>query len=127
MVTAMAGIDMGKDPLDDMLAGLARVHTAPWDDLEARVLADAVSVQAERAALQPPSRQMAGPSVWVRLVRAFGGGPATAGLGTAAIAGVLLGIWQPASVASMAAPVWETATEGTVDLLPDADDFLAEG
>lgn len=126
----MTDIDADDAALDRMLAGLAQNDPMPSDGLMDRVLADAAAVQAsvsvQRHSVRPKDRRKVS-ARWVWLSDLFGHGPAKAGLGTAAIAGVLLGFLQPAPVASVAAAVWGTETAGSVDLLPGIDDFMAEG
>ncbi len=126
----MTDIDGNNAALDKMLAGLAQDDPMPSDGLMGRVLADAAAVQAtvsvQRHSVRAIDRRKAS-ARWGGWSDLFGHGPAKAGLGTAAIAGVLLGFLQPTPVASMAAAVWSTETAGSVDLLPGIDDFMAEG
>ncbi len=121
----------GKDAeLDQLLAGLGAMRPAVPDALMARVLADAAAVQDDaqsaRAALRPATG-VAGGSVWGRIAGALGGGKVMAGLGSAAIAGVVLGFAQPAPIATLSSTLWGQDFDVSVDLLPIADDFLAEG
>ena len=127
---AMTDIDREEAMLDRMLAGLAQDDPIPSDVLMRRVLADAAAVQASMPVQRPlvvTTDQRKASVRWGWLSDLFGHGSAKAGLGTAAIAGVLLGFLQPAPVASLAAAVWGTETAGSVDLLPGIDDFMAEG
>jgi hypothetical protein len=126
----MADTDETGGTLDRMLAGLAQADPCPSDRLMSRVLADAAAVQSKASVLQrvvgPGERQSTSAGRgW--LSRLFGHGPATVGLSTAAIAGVLLGFLQPAPVGSMAAAVWGTDPADSVDLFPGIDDFMTEG
>lgn len=122
--------DNSGDDLDRLLAGLAAVPRAASDQLVTRILGDADSVQRETA-----SRRKAGAmassdaraGVWARLVQAVGGAGALAGLGTAAVAGVALGVLQPASLSGLTAAVWGETETMSVDLLPDTDELWTEG
>lgn len=122
--------DDGGDDLDRLLAGLAAVPRDASDQLVTRILGDADRVQRDAAA----GRRAGGTAspgahagFWARLVQAVGGAGAVAGLGTAAVAGVALGVLQPASLSGVTAAVWgETATM-SVDLLPDTGDLWTEG
>jgi hypothetical protein len=127
----MTNAMMGKDAeLDQLLAGLGTVQPAVPDALMARILADAATIRddAEAARVQAgPAAGVARASFWVRIAVALGGGRVLAGLGTAAVAGVVLGFAQPAPIATLSSTVWGLDFDVSVDLLPTADDFLAEG
>ncbi|MGP3724126.1 dihydroorotate dehydrogenase [Cereibacter sphaeroides] len=107
--------------LDDLFAEARREAPMPSADLMARILADAA---AERPAPAParsaPRRRL---SPW--LLALFGGGGVFAGLATATLAGVWIGMAQPAPVAEA---LWG-GTAGdpleSVDLLPGYDLFAS--
>ncbi|MEO0774585.1 MAG: hypothetical protein AAFZ04_15555 [Pseudomonadota bacterium] len=80
------------DPLDAEFAALAAQDTPPRDDLIARVMADADAVQADFMALPAPAKRSAGR----RVLAVIGGWPSLAGLATAGLAGVWIGMAQPA-------------------------------
>jgi hypothetical protein len=120
--------DDPNDMLDGLLAGLGRQHLAVPDDLMRRVLADAVAVQ---AAAHPPLRSAASiqtqKGFWRRLVVSLGGTGAVAGLGTAAVAGIMLGYLQPATINGLTSTLWGETQQMSVDLLADTGDLWAEG
>jgi hypothetical protein len=87
------------------------------DALMARVLADADAHQPRDVVAKA-----AVPGIWNRLLAAIGGGPALAGLSTAALCGVWIGFAQPGQVADLLL-VGSTATE-TLDVFPAFDDFV---
>lgn len=115
--------------LDRLLAELGRTPTPVPDALMARVLDDAAAVQAARAA-QPAVERLARParaSWWQRLTEAVGGRGVLAGLGSVAVAGLMLGFVQPAPLADVTDAVWGQTVDVSVELLPAADDLWAEG
>lgn len=88
------------DMLDELFAQARADHVTPPDDLVARVLADAASVQAGRAAAEPPVRQ----GLWARTLDTIGGWPAVGGLATAGLVGLWIGVAPPDAVEDFAAP-----------------------
>ena len=85
-----------QDDLDDLLALAARRPVVPSDALLERVLADALALQPEAAGFRPPAQPRKG--LMARLAAVFGGAPALAGLGTAAVFGLVLGYYSPATL-----------------------------
>ena len=127
MTNAMTGKD---GELDQLLADLGAVRTDVPDALMARILADAVTVQnnAQSApARHYPATSRAQASIWARIAATVGGGKVLAGLGSAAVVGVVLGFVQPAPIATLSSTVWGQNIDVSVDLLSIDDDFLAEG
>ncbi|MEO0750984.1 MAG: hypothetical protein AAFY25_04215 [Pseudomonadota bacterium] len=103
------------DPLERDFRALKAHAAPPGDDLMARVLADADAVQA--AAMAPPPR--AASSFGTRFVRLIGGWPSLAGLATAGIAGVWIGLTQPAAlIEGSQALLYGDQTMALVDLDP---------
>ena len=92
--------DKETDGLEAHFDAARRQAATPSDDLMRRVLSDALQAQAEMAGPQARTRPRAG---WVRQVfGALGGWPAVAGLSTAAVAGVWLGVAPPAGLDEVA-------------------------
>jgi hypothetical protein len=129
------GLDDGDGTDLDAMLRAARAEPVP-DALMARVLADAAQVQAGFAAAPVPARPAMRPRVAVprpgplrRLVRAAGGGAACAGLATAALAGLWVGLAQPAILSPVSLHLWPDAAAESVDLIPSFDEVLgyAEG
>ncbi len=82
-----------ENKLVDVLLDVAKDDAPrPSNDLMARVLADAVTTQAGFARVPP---QTPTPPIWHDLFRFLGGWPAMAGLATATVAGVWLGVFPP--------------------------------
>lgn len=108
--------------LDDLFAAARAVPPAPSDTLMARVLADALAEQ-PRMAMQAPGPRPRGPGLWARLVWALGGTGALAGMGTAAVTGLFLGLVQPAGLAGLNEAMLGTPLE-TVELIPGIDGLL---
>ncbi len=109
---------MQDSDLDRLLADAARRVPEPPEALMTRVLADAL-------ALQPPAprpRARPRPGLLSRLSAALGGGPALAGLGTAAVFGIALGYLSPATLDYLTGAAADTA-----EFFPDADFLVTEG
>ena len=109
-----------QDDLDDLLGLAARRPAVPSDALMARVLADAQALQPAvpvfRAAPVPR------PGLLARLASVFGGPPALAGLGTAAVFGLALGYLSPSTLDYLTG-----ASTDTADFFPEADFLTTEG
>lgn len=114
--------------LDKLLARIGTGRQAVSDALMARVLSDAATVQDAAKAMPARFRPAVMPRTrWSRIAAAVGGGRVLAGLGTAAVTGVVIGFAQPAPLAALTAAVWGPELDIGVDLWPDAGDLLAEG
>ncbi|MES2667370.1 MAG: dihydroorotate dehydrogenase [Pseudomonadota bacterium] len=116
------------DDLDLLFAAAAQAPLLPSDALLARVLADAVTHQPPAAAPRPALRAAAArrPGFWTRLAAAVGGAGVLAGLGSAAMAGVMIGFAEPAALSMVTGGIYETTLDA-VDLVPSFDPFLTEG
>lgn len=115
----------GSKDLDDLFATAAAQRMAPSEALMARVLADAKAEQ-PRAPVGLPARPAAPrPGLWAALAEIFGGGGALAGIGTAAVAGVVIGFAQPAGLGNLTEAVFGTPLE-TVELIPSVETLFAE-
>jgi hypothetical protein len=117
------GTDMREQDLDDLFAE-ARAQEPPENaGLMARVLADA-----ERNMPKPVVRVVRRrPGFWAQAAAALGGGGVLAGLGTAAVAGVMLGFVQPTSVSAVTDMIFAETPFDEVDLLAGIDAILTEG
>lgn len=110
-----------QDDLDDLLATAARRPALPSETLMERVLADALALQPQAPALRP-APPVGGRGVLSWLASVFGGPPALAGLGTAAIFGLALGYYSPATLDYL------TGTSAVAaDFFPEADFLTTEG
>lgn len=112
---------MQDDELDRLLATAAKAAPAPSDALMERVLADALALQPQPAALRtapPPVRA----SHLSRLLAALGGGPALAGLSMAAAFGIALGYLSPTTMDYLTG-----STTDVAEFFPDADFLATEG
>ncbi len=113
-----------RDDLDDLLALARSRPMEPSDALMARVLADALAEQPRAVAAQTvpfgvPRRG------WLSLVaEVFGGFGGLAGVGGAAVAGLVLGFVQPAPVTEFADAVLGVQA-ASVDLMPGTDALMA--
>jgi hypothetical protein len=112
---------MQDDDLDQLLATAARTTPQPSHALMQRVLADALALQPQANALRPPAPP-ARAGFLTRLIGAIGGGPALAGLGTAAAFGIVLGYLSPSTLDLLTG----TSTD-VAEFFPDADFLTTEG
>lgn len=127
----------GSKDMDALFSAAARQRMAPSDALMARVLADGLAEQPRAPQVQslrppvvrPVARPMARPGLWAGfwagLTEVFGGGGALAGIGTAAVAGVVIGFAQPAGLGPLTEAVFGTPLE-TVELIPSVETLFAE-
>lgn len=100
------------DELDDLFAAARREQASPA--LLARVLTDAEAVQARPVRRAPR---------WRGVLRVMlGGAGALTGMATAALAGVWIGLAEPAPLVAVTEAL---LSQGSVDVLPTYD-FLAE-
>lgn len=90
----MSNTPPGDDPLDSFFEAARAAQPRPDADLTARVLADAAAMQPKPAAPVRPAK-----SGWFG---AIGGWPALAGLVTATVAGVSIGVADPAYIGDLA-------------------------
>lgn len=121
-----------QDDLDDMLAVARHRHAEPSPELLARILSDAETVQDGRTtAPRSAPRFVSGSGAvsgavsgfWRRVLGLLpGGAGATAGMATAALAGVWIGYAQPGNLSTVAAALW---VDQRVDLIPSYD-FVTE-
>lgn len=108
-----------QDDLDDLLAKAARRPAVPSEALMERVLAVALALQPAPVPLRAAARP---PGLLARLGAVFGGPPALAGLGTAAVVGLALGYLNPTTFDYLTG----TATD-TAEFFPEADFLTTEG
>jgi len=119
---------VNKQPLDgaelDPFFDAARDTIAqPSDDLMARIMADASALAAPSVARAEP-----GPGPLARLLGLIGGWPAAAGLATAALTGVMIGLASPDALQNLTDGFLTTATQYQIeDLMPSFGDLLGEG
>ena len=112
-----------RDDLDDLFAEASGGPVMPSDELMARILADANALADERERLVRPVPARRG---WRDLLRTLGGWPAVGGLVASTVAGLWIGVAQPAAVSDLAASVW--GEQVSVNLGVDVDPLsLLEG
>lgn len=112
---------MQDEDLDRLLASAAKAAPLPSEALMQRVLDDALALQPQPAHLRPaPAPARAGRLA--RFLHALGGGPALAGLGTAAVFGIALGYLSPTTLDYLTG-----ATADAAEFFPDADFLTTEG
>lgn len=113
---------MPNDDLDDLFASAARQRIDPSGALLDRVIADALALQPRPPVLSPTPAPR--PGLLARLALAFGGGPALAGVCTAAVAGLMLGYFSPTTYDYLTLGL--TGAE-VIDLFPTTDFLSSEG
>ena len=118
---------MTDDDLDDLFA-TARNAAPPQPSpaLMARILADAAS---EQPRPRPVARPAPSGFSFRALIAALGGMGAMAGLATATMAGVWIGLAPPTAVDDLAAALWTVEDGEQVELFPDLEGMIddAEG
>lgn len=112
---------MQDDDLDRLLATAAQQAPAPSEALMERVLADALALQPAPHAYHRVEAAPR-PGLLARLMAVFGGAPALAGLGTAAVFGLALGYYSPTTMDYLTG-----ATADTAEFFPEADFLTTEG
>lgn len=110
-----------QDDIDDLLAVAARRPLVPSEALMERVLADALALQPETTTFRPAAPAPR-PGVLARLAAVFGGAPALAGLGTAAVFGLVLGYYSPTTLDYLTG-----ASADATEFFPGADFLTTEG
>lgn len=116
----MGKSEMRDTDLDDLFAEARREAPVPSADLIARILSDAAAAQPDPHRPRPAPRRRPN-----RTLALFGGGGLFAGLATATIAGVWIGVAQPAPVAEA---LWRGAAAeplDSVELVPGYELFAS--
>ena len=113
--------------LDALFFAAAQDRPTPSDDLMARIMADA---EAEIAAASIPAAVTSAPRQgWLASVIAtIGGWPAAAGLATAAVTGLMIGLVPPDSLLELADDYLVASSVYELDdFMPSYGDLLGEG
>jgi hypothetical protein len=111
---------MQDDDIDRLLAEAAERRLDPSRGLMERVLADALALQPQPALALPAAVPRV--SLFSRIAAALGGGPALAGLCSAAAVGIAVGYLSPSVLDYLTG-----ASADTVELFPDTDFLQTEG
>lgn len=119
-----------KPDIDGLLAAARGRAAEPSADLLARVLADAYALQ-PAAPMAPVTARPAPRPRWAGLLALFGGGAGLAGLVTAGVAGLMIGLLQPAPVSAFTGAMTgvlggAAAPLETVELIPSFDGWQGE-
>ena len=105
--------------LDGLFAAAKAAAPQPSPDLMARILADA-----EASVAAPPKRR---PSFWAGVLESIGGWPSAAGLATAAVAGLAIGLGTPDTLETLSGGYLAAGGYQLEDLMPSYGDLLEEG
>lgn len=110
--------------LDALFAAEKQDALEPSEDLMARILADATGVQEKMGVerVEPATSN----GFWSALNSALGGWPTLAGLATATVAGVWIGVSPPQSLDTLTETVLGNSLDYS-DYLPSFDSVLTEG
>ena len=116
--------------LEDMFAAARSSHMEPTPDLMARIMADAEEVAAGNVqAPQPdPSSNLRSTGFLGQLLAAIGGWPAMAGLATAGVTGLVIGLGSAETLDGLASDYLNVTAEIGLDgLVPSYTGLLDEG
>jgi len=102
-----------RDLLDDLFAEAAETPAAPSDDFMSRIMADAVALQPQSPSLVSAQVPPASQGFLSRIWEGMGGWSAFAGLTTATLAGVWIGVDTPAVADGVMSLYFESATDVT--------------
>jgi hypothetical protein len=120
---------MQERELAELFAEARATAPQPSAALLARIEADAASARPAGAPARPVSRPSGG--ALARWLAGLGGGAALAGLASAAVAGIWLGVAQPAPVSAITGRVAEAFGQDSafdyVELIPSFDALATEG
>ena len=112
-----------------MFAQARDTPSLPDADFMARLMADAEALQpAPRGLVDPKSAAAVAPrrGILSRLIAVLGGAGAVAGIGSAAMAGLVIGYVQPDPLVSLTDGFGLVAVSESLDLLPSFDTLLTE-
>ncbi len=120
-----------KRPLDDrdldkLFAGAREAAPLPSDRLIARILADAEAQMGQPTQAAAPARPR---GRLAALIAGIGGWPSAAGLATATVAGLAIGLSAPDTLDTLSGGYFAVSDGGYAvdELLPTYDDLLGEG
>jgi hypothetical protein len=105
--------------LDALFAEARAAHPDPDAALTARVMADALAIDAARRVPPRAAPQGGLAALWRALTAAFGGATPVAGMATAAAVGLWVGFAAPAPVAAFAPGLLLQGEAADLDLIPD--------
>ena len=121
------GTDMREPDLEGLFAEALRQAPPESSALMGRVMADAVAHQLRHAAVSRRREMPRKSGYWSRIVLALGGKGVLAGLGTAILAGVMLGFTEPSALTTLTDGIFAQTPLAEVELLPSIDAILTEG
>jgi hypothetical protein len=121
------GSDEHEHDLDSLFAEVRAQGQIDSTVLQAKVFGDAIRLQPQANGLRRAPVPTPRFAFFNRLAAALGGKAILAGIGAAAISGVLVGFAQPASLTAMTGSLFAEAPLDQLDLFPSVDDILTEG
>lgn len=117
--------DMRGHDIDDLLAKARAQRPLDSAALMEKVLADAMVHQPKPMRSEVRPQQIVG--FWASIFHALGGKGGLAGLGSAAMVGVMLGFVQPTSFTTLTDAFIAQSPLGDMELIPGVDAILTEG
>lgn len=111
--------------LDKLFGALRDDAPQMSDDLMARILADAAAHQPKSIVTMAAPPVVSQGGFWSAFAALFGGAGALAGIGTAAVAGLVVGFVQPTGLTGLTDAVLGVPLE-TVEMIPSVDALWAE-
>ncbi|MBN2631647.1 MAG: dihydroorotate dehydrogenase [Rhodobacteraceae bacterium] len=109
------------DTLEDLFRAARATPPVADSAFLARVLGDALAAQPAAPQVRPAPQR----GLWTRIAAALGGAVAVAGLGTAAMAGLVIGYVQPEPMLTLAGSFGMQSAQ-SLDLFPGVDGLLTE-
>ncbi len=117
---------LGEAELEQLFALAKSEETLPTADLLARIISDADDVAGIREFDRQPVQSA--PGIIERILDALGGWPAMAGLTTATVAGVWIGLVSPEILTDVADGLFLSGVGSDLgDFMPALSDFADEG
>lgn len=110
--------------MEALFSAARREAPMPTVDLVARMLKDAQTAQPAAPVLAAPEEPQ---GLWSLVVQAIGGWPSVAGLATATVAGIWIGVSPPAAVDALAYDYLEGSDSYFTEIVPSYDSFFEEG
>lgn len=119
--------DMREQDLEGLFAESLRQAPPESRALMGRVMADAVAHQPQPSAVSHRRKTPRRSGFWSRIALALGGKGVLAGLGTATVAGLMLGFTGPSALTTLTDVIFAQTPLAEVELLPSIDAILIEG
>ena len=121
------GSDLNEEHLDALFAEAKSEALSEHSALMGRIFADAVRVQPQPTTGAPTRSDPDASGFWAMVAAFFGGRAVLAGLGTATVAGMIIGFAQPAPLTALTETFFAQVPLDEIELIPGIDAILTEG